>query len=196
MAKCSICGRPVVSEPHVVSTGQLIHDDCRSDAFRPREPPKVCGHFESLKAGIRASPVARRGPLGIFALEHRPVVLFVVGDEDTLMTYQALAQAANLDAELARDGHEAVLLAQLTRPDAIVLDLRDGHLDGRDIAGRLRADMLTRGLPVVLVGGALSGDVEADDFARASARKATDPMEVLRTIEGILHRSKGPAMAS
>jgi hypothetical protein len=41
MAKCIMCERPVVHDPHVLSNGQLVHDACRYAAFTPRVRPKI-----------------------------------------------------------------------------------------------------------------------------------------------------------
>jgi response regulator RpfG family c-di-GMP phosphodiesterase len=101
--------------------------------------------------------------------------------------YHSLASASGLDAELARDGYEAILLGQLARPDAIVLDVCEGHLDGAWILARIRANVGTRTRPVIFVGPPLAASAEVDP--PLFTVQANDPFEVLRVVERVLETS-------
>jgi hypothetical protein len=187
MAKCSICARPVISDPHVLPSGQLIHDECRGGVFMPRERPKVIGRIgRPNPAATLRKPL--RGGSGIFGLADATVVLFIAGDEDALLSYQALARAARLHAELARDAHEALVLAQLARPDVIVLDLRDGRIDGTWVLHRLNVGVSTRALPIVLVGPppAEIADGRWDVEGWVHMASSEDALEIVRAVERVL----------
>jgi CheY-like chemotaxis protein len=147
-------------------------------------------------------PLARRGSSasrketqrgsGIFGRSVSRVVLFIAAGDDVLRTYQSLASASGLGAELARDAHEAVLLAQLARPDIVVLDLSDGRLDGRWILARLRASMSTRTRPMVFVGSRPPESPDNAGGAPAYTVQADDPFEVLRVVELALEVRHAP----
>lgn len=185
MAKCSICARPVVAEPHVLATGQLVHEECRARVFRPRERPKRIGTLPRPQTTTGTLGVDKQGS-GSFGGARPRVALFIAAGEDGLRMYQAFAAACGLDVELARDGHEAVLLAQLARPEVIVLDLCDGDLDGAWILGRLKGDAATRSRPLVVVGWPPGESAECLGGLDAYAVKAGDPLEVLRAVERVL----------
>lgn len=59
-------------------------------------------------------------------------------------------RGANLDVIEAKDGEEAVKLAQDKRPAAIVLDIGLPLLDGVGVAGQIR-DMYDQSVPIIVV---------------------------------------------
>lgn len=110
-------------------------------------------------------------PSGLFASAQRPVILFVAGDEDALLAYHALARSEGFGSELARDRHEGLLLANLARPDLIVVEVRELQREGAWIVRRLRAGAGTRTVPIVLAGAA--GDALLDTKRPAGGRIGT-----------------------
>ena len=95
-------------------------------------------------------------------------VLFVDDDADALFAYRLLGREEGMTVELARDGHEAIALADTFLPDVIVLDVAlnssDG-LNGLEVARRLRASSRTGTIPILF----LSGYDSADDIAAMRA---------------------------
>ena len=93
------------------------------------------------------------------APSRRVEVLFVDDDTDTLFSYQLVATEGGMNVQLARDGHEAIALANALLPDVIVLDLglrsEDGF-NGLEVARQLHAGERTSSLPIGIVSGSTS----------------------------------------
>src|SRR4030095_11236822 len=58
----------------------------------------------------------------------------------------------------ARDGAEAVSMAQTESPDLIVLDVMMPEMDGVEVCNRLRASLSTRNIPVIMLTARASRD--------------------------------------
>ncbi|HXU64106.1 MAG TPA: response regulator [Polyangia bacterium] len=89
---------------------------------------------------------------------------------DVKLTRRALAKAGvDAQLEVVEDGEQALrrLLgppeAQGPRPDLILLDLKLPKIDGHQVLERIRADMRTRRLPVIV----LTSSAEEGDLARS-----------------------------
>lgn len=106
----------------------------------------------------------------------------------------------------ARDGIEALEVAQLETPDLILLDLMMPGQDGWRVATALQADEMTSRIPIVF----LSALAQASDLARALENgaigyitKPFDPMQLPATVRDYLepadmpeHLTSEPAYAS
>lgn len=125
---------------------------------------------------------------GVYDRGEQKCILFIAADDDALLAYHAIAQSMGLEAELARDGHEGLLLANLARPDLVILDLRHPELNGDWIIRRLRAAAGTRVLPVVVVGA--EGDMILHPLRsggdRIYAVDAEDPSGLLKIMRALL----------
>lgn len=89
----------------------------------------------------------------------QPVRILVV--DDSTFTRKAIMRMLQADPALvvvgqARDGEEAIALAEELRPDVVTLDLEMPGLSGLETLARLRRD---RHVPVVVLSGAASGNV-------------------------------------
>jgi CheY-like chemotaxis protein len=136
---------------------------------------------------------------GIFSSPmHQKVVLFIAAHEDALAEYHTLAGSGGFEAELARDGYEGLLLANLARPDLVVLDLRHPELDGLWILRRLRSGVGTRAVPVILVGASSEALVEAahDGEGQRYVVDAQDSLRLLHIVRGLLGGPSHPAGAA
>ena len=83
----------------------------------------------------------------------RPLVLFVDDDADTREMYTLGLSCEGLDVLGARDGTEAYRRALESHPDAIVTDLSLPGTDGWALIGRLRHDLSTQHIPLVVLTG-------------------------------------------
>jgi two-component system cell cycle response regulator DivK len=57
----------------------------------------------------------------------------------------------------AETGEEGIRLAQARRPSLVLMDIRLPGIDGIEALRRLRADLTTRGLPIMAVPAAPAG---------------------------------------
>jgi two-component system alkaline phosphatase synthesis response regulator PhoP len=122
----------------------------------------------------------------------RPHVLLIDDEHD-------IREVATLSLEMtggwrvtsAGGGSEGIAHAHADRPDVIVLDVMMPDLDGPATLGRLQADPLTRGIPVIfLTAKAQSADHRG--YARlgvaGTLTKPFDPMTLADQITTILTR--------
>ena len=134
---------------------------------------------------------------GIYARAARITVLFVDDDADTRFAYQSLATSEGFYVELAADGNEAIVLANILLPDVIVLDawLRSPP-DGFEVARRLRVSPRTRGIPIACVSGVVGETMQAAVRASGCERHLTKPCsadELLGLLNELGMRARDPA---
>src|SRR4030095_12676436 len=78
----------------------------------------------------------------------------VVDDNADIRTIvKSVLQAANLGLTVvtAQDGIEAIELAYAERPDIVILDVSMPDMDGFEVCRRLRADVRTAFVPVLML---------------------------------------------
>ena len=82
-----------------------------------------------------------------------PTVLVVDDNADIRNIVRAVLQSANLGLTVltAQDGIEAMELAARDRPDIVILDVSMPDMDGFEVCRRLRADMKTAFVPVLML---------------------------------------------
>lgn len=92
----------------------------------------------------------------------------------------------------AGDGKEALRICELERPDIIILDVMMPDLDGMEVCLRLRGEILTRHIPIIMLTAKgmledkLQGmEIGADDYMT----KPFDPLELEARINMHLRRS-------
>jgi CheY-like chemotaxis protein len=86
-------------------------------------------------------------------LPHRPLVLLVEDHEDTCELYETALQAFGFDTVCALTGKGGFDLAVNRRPDAIAMDISLPDIDGFELLERLKHDVRTAQIPVVVVSG-------------------------------------------
>jgi len=103
--------------------------------------------------------------------EDPPPTILVIEDEQAIA--QLLAHTLELEGYntlLARTGEEGIALALREAPHLILLDLMLPGIDGFEVVARLRANLKTSQIPVVI----LSARHDTADKVRAFASKADD----------------------
>ena len=95
-----------------------------------------------------------------------PTILAIEDDPEVLGIIRAHLTGAGYQVLVATGGESGLELARTQPVDLITLDVLMSPVDGRDVLHRLRADVATRNIPVVLVTVAdeLAGDMDAEGF--------------------------------
>jgi DNA-binding response OmpR family regulator len=104
------------------------------------------------------------------ALSQRPLILVADDDEDILALIEVRLELAGYEVVTARNGAEALRLAQEHLPDLAVLDVMMPGLDGYEVTRELRRLDATSKLPVIL----LTALAQESDVARGLAAGADD----------------------
>jgi DNA-binding response OmpR family regulator len=123
--------------------------------------------------------------------ERQPVVLAADDDEDILELVAFRLERSGYTVLRARDGEEALRVAQEAKPDLAVLDVMMPKLDGFEVTRRLRADGATSTMPIILLTArAQDADVQAGFDAGADdyLRKPFSPQELRARVQAILGR--------
>lgn len=79
-------------------------------------------------------------------------VILVVDDEPVIV--QVLKTGLSkygYEIDTAFDGLQALARVQQRKPDLIVLDIMMPHMDGTEVAGRLKEDPATRHIPILFL---------------------------------------------
>jgi DNA-binding response OmpR family regulator len=100
----------------------------------------------------------------------RPRVLIADDDPDLVALVSETLGEAGADCEIARSGQQALDIAARHRPDAIVLDVNMAGLDGFEVLKRLRHNVATESIPVLL----LTARSQESDIAQGVGAGASD----------------------
>jgi DNA-binding response OmpR family regulator len=123
----------------------------------------------------------------------RPLVLVADDDEDILELVSLGLGRGNMDVIQARDGEEALALAEEHHPDLAVLDVMMPGVNGYEVVKRLRASEATGTIPLILLTARAGGGdaqhgyhVGADDYVK----KPFSPGELRERVEALLGRAE------
>lgn len=119
---------------------------------------------------------------------NRPVVLAVDDNEDNLLLVSlAVEQFLNCSLIGASDGETAISLAQLYRPDLILLDIVLPDLNGFEVIDRLKQYWQTKTIPIVAV-TALAREEECDRILAAGCDGYLSKPYMLDDLEKVIYR--------
>ncbi|MFF9164601.1 response regulator [Streptomyces longwoodensis] len=98
-----------------------------------------------------------------------------------------------LEVVTAADGAECLEVVHQVRPDLVTLDVVMPRLDGLSTAARLRADPLTRDLPLAIVSACTQYELEAglEVGVDAFLAKPFEPAELVSLVRRLLERPPG-----
>ena len=115
-------------------------------------------------------------------------ILLVEDDANQALLYREELEADGYEVAVAKDGHEAVELAEKATPDLIVMDIRMPGMDGIEAMGRVLSKH--NKLPVILNTAYAS---YKDNFLTWSADayviKSSDVAELKAAIRRLLEKS-------
>jgi DNA-binding NarL/FixJ family response regulator len=119
------------------------------------------------------------------AAERSALVLIVDDVPDNLQLLHDALDAACHTVLVATHGEAALQRARLSLPDVILLDAVMPGMDGFEVARRLKADFVTRPIPIVFMTGLTESEHVVAAFAAGGADYVTKPLrppEVLARI--------------
>ncbi|MER5719864.1 response regulator [Streptomyces sp. NPDC002132] len=98
-----------------------------------------------------------------------------------------------LEVVTASDGAECLEVVHQVRPDLVTLDVVMPRLDGLRTAARLRADPLTRDLPLAIISACTPYEVEAglDVGVDAFLGKPFEPAELIAVVRKLIEGREG-----
>jgi DNA-binding response OmpR family regulator len=98
--------------------------------------------------------------------------LVVIADDDVAITQLVTAalHKFQIDCRVACDGAQGLQMVKDLRPSAVVLDINMPGMDGFDVLVRMRMDMHTRNIPVIL----LTARQQEEDVMRGFGYGAAD----------------------
>ncbi len=120
--------------------------------------------------------------------EERKRVLLVEDDESVRQLVRVTLQMNDYDVLEAKDGLEGLLLLDVHKPDAVVLDLMMPDVGGERMLAQLRATEETKRTPVVIITGKpevapeVIGLVGSDNFFP----KPFDPDALIARLKGLV----------
>ncbi len=123
--------------------------------------------------------------------------ILIVDDEDDILRLLSYnLKKAGLRVIEARDGPEAIELAQKKTPELILLDVMLPNMNGTDVLKSLKRESLTSGIPVIMltakgeeVDRILGLELGAEDYIT----KPFSPREVILRVKAVLKRmGEGP----
>jgi EAL domain-containing protein (putative c-di-GMP-specific phosphodiesterase class I)/DNA-binding response OmpR family regulator len=132
-------------------------------------------------------------------MSERPVVLIADDNEDVVLLLRTYLKPLECDIIVAGDGEEALAVAQSRLPDVVLLDVMMPKRSGWEVCQALKSVQRTAHIPVVLI--TARGDVKdrltglqvgADEYLV----KPFDRNEVVKRIQALLNRKRGPAVPS
>lgn len=144
--------------------------------------PVTVGGQESLTAAVSIPPLGGQGG------RHLPLVL-VAEDNPDVRSYILEQLQGDYRLVEARDGQQALDLALAQTPDLILTDLMMPVLDGNELTRRLKTDVRTNHIPVVMLTaksaqGDRIGGIETG--AEAYLTKPFDAAELRATLANLL----------
>jgi CheY-like chemotaxis protein len=129
-------------------------------------------------------------------LSPRPTILIVDTDPDTRALYRAIFPPHAYEVDECDDGAIALGRAIALRPDLVITETHLTRIDGFSLCRMLRADPLTRSIPIVVVTSA-AGPGDAARAVQAGASqvlvKPCDPDAVASAAKHALERSAAAA---
>ena len=114
--------------------------------------------------------------------------ILIVDDNSDLRKLLALVlKHSNYDTVEAATGLEALKQARATRPDLILMDLVMPDVTGDEVMRRLKADPLTRNMPVIVTTAFLSGTLVDRAIAVGAAEVLYKPFH-LKSLHVVMQR--------
>ena len=115
--------------------------------------------------------------------------MLIVEDDPVLRAmYTASLRLEGFAVVGVEDGVDALRHLEVNHPSAVVLDLGLPRLGGRDVQLEIRNRNDTIAIPIVIVTGEDTGDLDPKDFA-CILRKPIDPQSLVTAVRDCLRKA-------
>ena len=116
--------------------------------------------------------------------------ILIVDDEPNIVTsLEFLMRGSDYDVRVARNGEEALRVAESFRPDVVLLDVMMPQRSGFEVCQKIRENPALRDMKIVML-TARGRDVEKDKGlnlgANAYVTKPFSTKELMNTVRGLL----------
>ena len=128
---------------------------------------------------IQSPAMLSPGALNILIVEDDPVLRSM---------YCAMLRLEGFAVVGVEDGVDALRHLEVSHPSAVVLDLGLPRLGGRDVQLEMRNRTETSDIPIVIVTGQDTGDLDPRDFA-CILRKPIDPQLLITAVQDCVRRA-------
>jgi CheY-like chemotaxis protein len=172
--------------------GELLDQRAAPAAVPTSEAVPAIAPAPGPAGGPGVRPVAGFVPAPASAPEH---ILVVDDDAVSRSLARSLLEKSGFRVTEAGDG--AAAMDRVGQSDGfalVILDLDMPRMGGREVLERIRSTTATARLPVVVLTGAESGEVEIELMDRGAddyIRKPIDPMRFVARIKAALRRATG-----
>jgi CheY-like chemotaxis protein len=138
--------------------------------LHPLRPEELLLRADRLIASVEAKLRATGAELRARGADQYRVL--IADDEEAAgVMIAAILKHAGFECKIARDGLQAIEMAQKNRPDVVLLDVAMPKLDGFGTLAALRKMPETQGVPVIIVTGTAQGE---NDIVRGLQLGAQD----------------------
>jgi len=120
--------------------------------------------------------------------------VLIVDDEPNIVTsLEFLMRGDDYDVRVARNGEEALQLAESFRPDIVVLDVMMPQRSGFEVCQKIRENPILRDVKIIMLtakGREVEKEKGLDLGANAYVTKPFSTKELMNTVRGLLPRSE------
>ena len=122
----------------------------------------------------------------------RTIILVVEDDLQLRTIYRAALMQEGYAVVAVEDGIDALRRVEQVLPSAVVLDMALPRLGGREVQKELKARLDTSHIPIIVVSGTDTRDLNPRDFD-CVLRKPVSPDKLVEAVENCLAKTRGRA---
>lgn len=154
-------------------------------------PADACLITEDRRRSLYARRLDEAGMLD----SEKPLIL--VADDDPAVTsfFIQFMESEGFRVVAAHDGESALRAARDIHPDCIIMDIAMPGMNGLEAIRSLRRDENLKGIPVLVISGAVEREIEGADV---TMQKPVDRNKLIETVDGLLKRRRmdGPVIVA
>src|SRR5881296_2216043 len=120
-------------------------------------------------------------------------ILIADDEPDIVTSLEFLMRGDDYEVRVARNGEEALQLAESFRPDIVVLDVMMPQRSGFEVCQKIRENPILRDVKIIMLtakGREVEKEKGLDLGANAYVTKPFSTKELMNTVRGLLPRSE------